>query len=101
MSAALAVPGCRLTVKVVPRARRASIEAPDDGPVTVRLTAAPVDGAANRALVELLAHALDVPRTAVRIAAGPRARLKIVDIDGCSIDEARSRLASISSRKPA
>ena len=48
----------------------------------MRLQAPPVDGAANEALVELLAESLGVPRRAVRIVAGESSRSKTVDVDG-------------------
>jgi len=48
----------------------------------VRLAAPPVDGAANEALVELIARSLDVPRRAVRIASGASSRAKTVEVEG-------------------
>jgi uncharacterized protein len=48
----------------------------------VRLSAPPVEGAANDALVELLAHLFAVRRGAVRIVAGQASRSKVVEIDG-------------------
>jgi uncharacterized protein (TIGR00251 family) len=48
----------------------------------VRLAAPPVDGAANDALVELLADELDVARRAVRIVSGATSRSKVVQVDG-------------------
>ena len=52
------------------------------GALRVRLQAPPVDGAANEALIELLAEALGVPRRSVRIVAGTASRSKTVDVDG-------------------
>jgi uncharacterized protein (TIGR00251 family) len=48
----------------------------------VRLTTPPVDGAANAALIDLLADALSLPRRAVRIVSGQTSRTKVVEIDG-------------------
>lgn len=57
----------------------------------VRVSAAPADGAANAAVVALLAKALKVPKSAVRIAAGETARIKRLEIDGASeADAARA-----------
>jgi uncharacterized protein len=58
----------------------------------VKLAAAPVDGAANDALMVLLARALDLPRRAVRIVSGERNRNKRLEIDGLTLDEIRQRL---------
>ena len=60
--------------------------------VLVRLHAAPVDGAANAELIETLADALGVPKRAVSIVAGERARQKRVRIEGLALDFIRSKL---------
>jgi uncharacterized protein YggU (UPF0235/DUF167 family) len=48
----------------------------------VRLAAPPVDGAANDALIALLAEELEVPRRSIRIVTGASARNKLVQVDG-------------------
>jgi uncharacterized protein YggU (UPF0235/DUF167 family) len=55
------------------------------------LTAAPVDGAANEALITLLAKALGLPKRAVRIVRGEHSRDKSVSVEG--VDSARVRAA--------
>ena len=50
----------------------------------VRVSAAPSDGAANAAVVSVVAKALKVPRSAVRIAAGETSRITRLEIDGAS-----------------
>jgi uncharacterized protein (TIGR00251 family) len=60
--------------------------------VLVRLHAAPVDGAANAELIEVLADALGVPKRAVSIVAGERARQKRVRVEGLTLDFIRSKL---------
>lgn len=55
----------------------------------VRLTAPPVDGAANEALVELLAGAFGIPTRAVTIVAGMSSRTKIVELEGVTEDRVR------------
>jgi uncharacterized protein YggU (UPF0235/DUF167 family) len=56
------------------------------------VSAPPVEGAANDALVELLARTLDLPRRAVTVVSGERGRLKRIRIDGLTAAEARTRL---------
>jgi uncharacterized protein YggU (UPF0235/DUF167 family) len=56
------------------------------GVLRVRVAAPPVAGAANEALVRLLARTLDVPRGAVRVVHGEASRDKTVEVDG--LDEA-------------
>jgi len=67
-------------VRLIPRAARSAVAGVREGALLVRVTAAPVDGAANRALLELLAKALRVGVTALRIESGstsPRKRLSV------------------------
>lgn len=61
-----------------------------DGALVVRVTAAPVEGAANDALVRLLAEALGLPRSAVAIEAGRRSRRKIVSVPVAAADRLRA-----------
>lgn len=70
----------RLSVRVQPRASRSRLVGLHGEALKVQLTAPPVDGAANAALVDLLADVLGVPRTAVRIVAGEHARQKVVEV---------------------
>ncbi|MBV9884721.1 MAG: DUF167 domain-containing protein [Sphingomonadaceae bacterium] len=81
-----------LAVRVTPRARRDAIGPMADGVLPVRLAAPPVEGAANKALIALLAEALAVPRSAVRLESGARGRHKRVRISGIGNDEAARRL---------
>lgn len=48
----------------------------------VRVSAAPADGAANAAVIAVIAKALKLPKSAVRIAAGDTARVKRLEIEG-------------------
>ena len=72
----------RLPVRVTPRGGRDSIDGVRDGELLVRVAAAPADGAANLAVTRLVAGALGVPPTSVRIAAGASGRRKILAITG-------------------
>ena len=82
----------RFAVRVQPRASRSEIVGVHGDALKVRLAAPPVEGAANVALVELLADALGVARRNVRIVSGATARAKIVEVDGTSVENIR-RLA--------
>ena len=87
----------RLAVRLTPRGGRDAIEGwgEDDAGrplLKARVAAPPVEGEANAALVKLLAKALGQPRSAVRIASGETARVKVLEIDGLDEAEARRRL---------
>jgi uncharacterized protein len=94
----------RITVHVIPRSRKNTLEWHEEnernnkdlrgqqGSLKARLTAPPIDGAANEALVALLADHLHIPKRAIQIVRGATSRLKTVEIDGLTLDELRSRL---------
>jgi uncharacterized protein len=86
--------GTRLEVRVMPRASRTGLDGVRDGRVLVRVTAPPVDRAANDAAVRALADALDLPAATVRISAGHTHRNKTVEI-AMPIDDVRRRLKAI------
>lgn len=75
---------------MTPRAASERIGPLRDGALVVRVTAAPVEGAANDALVRLLAEALGLPRSAVAIEAGRRSRRKIVSVPVVAADRLRA-----------
>jgi uncharacterized protein (TIGR00251 family) len=77
-------------VRVAPRAARAAIAGVHAGALKLSLTAPPVDGAANAALIELLAEALSVPKRAVWIERGERGRTKTVCVRGVTADAVRA-----------
>ena len=88
----------RVDVHVQPRASRNEIIGLHGAALKVRLQAPPVDGAANEALVSLLAERLRVPRRAVRVVAGATSRAKTVEIEGTTEDAVRA-LTSPSERE--
>ena len=76
----------RFAIRVIPRASKNAVEPPRDGRVVVRVTAPPVDSAANEAVIELLAKAHHVPKRQVRIVSGHNSRNKMVEIVGLAAD---------------
>ena len=74
-----------VTVRVVPRSDREAVEGVDaEGTVRVRVSAPPVEGAANKAVLKLVARELGVPRSAVVLVGGARSRHKRLRIEGVS-----------------
>jgi uncharacterized protein len=74
--------GVRFAVRVQPRASRSEIVGVHGDAMKIRLSAPPVDGAANEALIELIAEVLGVGRRAVRIVSGESSRSKVVEVEG-------------------
>lgn len=83
-----------IDIRVIPRAGKSGIAGRRGDALLVRLNAAPVDGAANSELIEVLADALDVPKRAVSIVAGVRSRQKRVRIEGLTEELVASRLGA-------
>jgi uncharacterized protein len=81
-------------VRAQPRSSREAIEGVREGALRVALTAPPVEGEANAALVALLAKALGVPRRDVSVVAGSANRSKRLRVVGVDEAQVRARLAA-------
>ncbi|MCL5109808.1 MAG: DUF167 domain-containing protein [Chloroflexi bacterium] len=82
----------RLAVRVQPRAKANDIVGWEGGVLKVRLTAPPVEGKANKALVELLADKLRISKSAVTLVSGHGARNKVLEIEQMAEAEVFQRL---------
>jgi uncharacterized protein len=74
--------GVVFSIHVQPRASRCQICPPKDGELRLRLTSPPVEDAANKQCVELIAKALGVAKSRVSIRAGAKSRHKTVKVEG-------------------
>lgn len=88
--------GVLLSVKVQPRASRNAIGEALGGELRIKVTAPPVDAAANEALVRLLAETLDCPRNRVELLRGHTSRHKVLKLHGVSPETAVARLVAAS-----
>jgi len=84
--------GVTLTVRIQPRASKNEAVRQENGGIKIRLTAPPVDGAANEALVKFLADRFSVAKSQVEIVSGHTSRDKIVRVSGVSGEGAESLL---------
>lgn len=76
-----------LSVKVQPRSSRNEIGEALGNELKIKVTAPPVDSAANQALVEFIAEVLSCPRSAVQIVRGATARHKTVMVRGVPVEQ--------------
>jgi uncharacterized protein len=72
----------RFAVRLTPRSAVERVETVVDGVLKVRVAAPAVEGAANNALIRLLAEELGIAKRDVRIVAGASSRQKLVVVDG-------------------
>lgn len=86
------VDGIRIPVQVVLRASRTGIDGEVEGALRVRLAAPPVEGAANRELLEYLAKQLRLPKSNLTLISGERSKRKTVRVRGLSRRETLERL---------
>lgn len=89
----------RIPVKLTPKSSKDAVEGwsvdPEGRPVLkVRVRAQPVEGAANTALIALVAKVLKVPRRDVNLARGSQSKLKMLEVSGLSDAEVRERLSA-------
>lgn len=84
----------RLHVHVQPRASRNAVLGWKEGALKVALTAPPVEGAANAALVELLAEALGLKKRAITVTAGLASRHKTIEINAVNEAALQERLSA-------
>jgi uncharacterized protein (TIGR00251 family) len=81
----------RFAVRLTPRASSDDVDGVEDGVLRVRVTAPAVGGAANQALLRLLATELSVGRRSVRLVAGAAGRQKLVVVDGVEPEDVVAR----------
>lgn len=67
-----------IKVRVTPRSSKLAIESVEGGIVKIRLTSPPVEGEANKQLIELLSDELNVRKSSISIGRGPASRIKTV-----------------------
>ncbi len=81
----------RISVRVTPRSSKNTVEWTSGG-LQVRLTAPPVDGAANEALIALLAERLGVAKRDIRVVHGATSRQKMVEIVGMTLETVEQKI---------
>jgi len=89
--------GCTLAVRVRPGAKKNDVAGLHAGAVKISLTALPIDGRANDALIEFVAELLRIPRARVSLVGGMSSRMKVLRITGKSAAEVQAALFPVAS----
>lgn len=82
----------RLAVRLQPKARSNEVTGERGGVIVIRVTAPPVEGKANAALIKFVAKKLGIPKSAITLVRGERGREKLLEITGPKAAEARKLL---------
>jgi uncharacterized protein len=84
--------GLEIALHVQPRARRNGIAGMHNGALRLKISAPPVDDAANRAVLQFFSSLLDIPKSRLRIVSGEKSREKILRIEGIPFSRLLTRL---------
>jgi uncharacterized protein (TIGR00251 family) len=76
--------GLQVPLHVLPRAKHCEISGIHNGALRVKVTAPPVDDAANRAIIRFFSSLLDISKSSLTILAGSKSRNKVLQIEGIS-----------------
>lgn len=85
---------CTIEIRLKPNAKRNSIDIGDDGVLHIRVNAPPIEGRANKALIELLSESLDVPKSCLSIKRGETSKNKVVAVIGMTKEESYRRISA-------
>ena len=87
-----------LEIILAPRASRSVVLGVYDQRLKIAVTAPPVDGKANKVLIEFLSRMLECPKGQISIVRGERARRKVVAIEGLGIEQITAQLDEVLNR---
>jgi uncharacterized protein (TIGR00251 family) len=88
-----------LSVRVTPRASRSGVSIDEAGTLQIRTTAPPANGAANKAVLKLVADALGIAKSSISIKSGETGRNKVIALAGLGESELNERLAALAKPK--
>jgi uncharacterized protein (TIGR00251 family) len=94
-----AADGVRIQVKVQPRSSKNEISGITGDQLRVKLTAPPVDGEANKALIKYLGQVFGCGKGKIRIIRGASGRCKLLEVTGITEKEVRQQVSECSQKK--
>lgn len=83
----------RVRIRVTPRSSRNEVLGYQESLLHVKVTAPPVEGAANAAIIRLLSDYFDVPKSRISLAVGAKGREKTFEVEGMTAEELAERLS--------
>ncbi len=84
--------GIRITVFAQPKAAKNEVIGPHNGAVKIKITAPPIEGRANEAIIEFLSELFKIPKRSIQLYRGGTSRNKIFELEGVTVEEARAVL---------
>ena len=84
----------RISLRIQPGAPKNEVAGFANGVWKIKITAPPVEGKANKELIEYLSEILDVAKSRITIVKGERGRDKVVSISGLTLEEAAKKLTA-------
>jgi uncharacterized protein (TIGR00251 family) len=83
----------KLSLYIQPNAKKTEIVGRHNGLVKLRVAALPIEGEANKCVIEFIAKTLDVPKSAVKMVSGEKSRVKVFEIGSdCVFDRRRLKV---------
>lgn len=87
--------GISFAVRVQPRARKNAVTGMSGDSLKLALTAPPVEGKANQAVIDFFADLFQIPRSSVTIASGETSRNKVIRVIGLTLAAVQQRLSPV------
>lgn len=84
--------GIRITVFAQPKASKNEVIGPHNGAIKIKITAPPIEGRANEAIIEFFSDLFKIPKRNIQLYRGGTSRNKIFQLEGVTLEEARAVL---------
>ena len=91
----MATDSVRLTVQVQPNAKRSEVLGFENGVLRMKVSAPPVEGKANKGVIELLSKALGIKKSNIEIQKGATSKRKVVMIEDMTLADISTRLGNL------
>lgn len=91
----MAMDSVRLTVQVQPNAKRSEVLGFENGVLRVKVSAPPVEGKANKGVIELLSKTLGIKKSSIEIQKGATSKRKVVLIEDITLADISARLGNL------